>query len=43
MVPMLTELGGAAAWQRWTAYAAVTSKSTGTTYLVASREHWLCT
>ncbi|MEO8181681.1 MAG: hypothetical protein ABI895_22835 [Deltaproteobacteria bacterium] len=41
VVPMLTELGGAAAWQHWTAYGAVTARGIGTTYLVASREHWL--
>ena len=40
-VPMLTELGGAAAWQRWTLYGAATARSVGTTYLLASREHWL--
>ena len=41
VVPMLTELGGAAAWQHWTAYGAVTARNIGTTYLLASREHWL--
>jgi hypothetical protein len=41
VVPMLTELGGAAGWQHWTAYGAVTARSIGTTYLLASREHWL--
>jgi hypothetical protein len=41
IVPMLTELGGAAAWQHWTLYAAATARSVGTGYLLASREHWL--
>jgi hypothetical protein len=40
-VPMLAELGGAAAWQRWTLYGALTPRSVGTTYLLASREHGL--
>jgi len=41
VVPMLTELGGALAWQHWTVYGAATARSIGTTYLLASREHWL--
>ena len=40
-VPMLTELGGAAAWQHWTVYGTATARNVGTTYLLASREHWL--
>jgi hypothetical protein len=39
--PMLTELGGAAAWKGWTLYASATARDAGTTRLLASREHWL--
>jgi hypothetical protein len=40
-IPMLIEVGGAAAWQRWTVYGTATVKDVGTSYVVASREHWL--
>lgn len=40
-IPMLTELGAAAAWGQFLAYGTVTARDDGTTLLVASREHWI--
>jgi hypothetical protein len=44
LIPMLTELGGAAALGRWTLYGTVTARplaGSGIPYAVMSREHWL--
>lgn len=44
VIPMLTELGGAAALGRWTLYGTVTAKKgegSGPSYVAFSREHWL--
>jgi hypothetical protein len=44
LVPMLAELGGAAAWGPFTVYGTATAKKpggSGPSYVVASREHWL--
>ena len=44
VIPMLTEVGGAAALGRWTVYGTVTAKKgdgSGPSYVAFSREHWL--
>ncbi|HTV25726.1 MAG TPA: hypothetical protein VMG12_43820, partial [Polyangiaceae bacterium] len=44
VIPMLTELGGAAALGRWTVYGTVTARKgegSGPSFVAFSREHWL--
>jgi len=44
VIPMLAEIGGAAAVGPWMFYGTITGKKlegTGTPYVLASREHWL--
>lgn len=44
LIPMLTELGGAAGLGRWTLYGTVTARKSdgsGAPFLAFSREHWL--
>jgi hypothetical protein len=44
LIPMLTEIGGAAALGHWTVYGTITAKrlpAGDLPYVIASREHWL--